>query len=70
MAVVGALLVAYFVWAVYVGWNYVNAKQFAILERKGIQYKILKAVVGYVLGVIFGIYYLMRAVVKFILRTA
>lgn len=70
MAVVGALLVAYFVWAVYVGWNYVNAKQFAILERKGIQYKILKAVAGYVLGVILGIYYLMRALIKFVLRTA
>ncbi len=62
--IIGAI---YAIWAYYSGWKWISGR-FAYLEKEGIQYKVLKAVIGFCVGCVIGAYYLLYMVLKLIFR--
>lgn len=62
--IIGAI---YANWAYYSGWKWISGR-FASLEKEGIQYKVLKAVIGFCVGCVIGAYYLLYMVLKLIFR--
>ena len=61
------ILLIYGVWAYYSGWKWVSGR-YAFLEKDGIQYKILKAIVSLCVGYVIGAFYLLYMILKLIFR--
>ncbi len=59
------IMLAYFAWAMYAGWKYMDGRVPA-LEKKGIGYKAIKIVCAYIVGVIYGAIYIIILILKFL----
>lgn len=65
ISVLNIIAIIYVIWAWYSGWKWISGRV-AFLERDGIQYKILKAVIGICVGYVIGAINLMCLVFKFL----
>ncbi len=61
------ILIIYALWAYYSGWKWISGR-FAFLEKEDVQYKILKAILGFCVGCVIGAFYLLYMVLKLVFR--
>lgn len=61
------IFIIYALWAYYSGWKWISGR-FAFLEKEGVQYKILKAILGFCVGCVIGAFYLLYMVLKLVFR--
>lgn len=59
------ILLIYVVWAVYSGWKFMDGR-FAVLEQKGILYKIIKFIGAWMVGMVYGAIYLIILIFRFL----
>lgn len=57
------IMIAYFIWAIYSGWKFMNGRV-AFLEQEGVIYKLLKFICAYVVGLVYGMFYLILLIFK------
>lgn len=57
------IAIIYCIWAFYSGWKFMDGRV-AFLEQSGFQYKLLKLVAAYFVGIIYGAIYLLQIVLK------